>query len=146
MSQRTITIELKVDLGDPAKDKIMDDAARAAAKHLLSTAALLQDSKRTPLIAVSSDDHFDGHKVIELTEDLLAEGPEETKVSQGEGAHSEAAQYARSAGYTVSDRGNGWFYNDPDGAWSATGFANEAAAWDAAWSTHNQENKPDGRP
>jgi hypothetical protein len=67
---RTFTIELRVDDSDPAKVELVTQAARVSAKHLLTTALLLQDNGRKPLIALTSGDLFETDKEISLADDL----------------------------------------------------------------------------
>ncbi len=70
---KTITIELRVDFeleGRDSKEVAIVEAARQAAKHLYSTALLLQD-KRKPQIVLMAGDMIEGDKEIELAEDVL---------------------------------------------------------------------------
>jgi hypothetical protein len=129
MSAKTFEVEIIVDFIDESKNEIMKDLIRVAAKQLLTQAMLLQD-KRPPQIKVSSGDHFESSTEIMLA-DLPAE-EEPTPEVKAEGAHSHNANVARVAGYTVSDKGQGWKFNDPDGKWSDTGFTTEALAWEGA--------------
>jgi hypothetical protein len=66
---RTIKIELRYDFDNEEKDEIMRDAARMAAKHLFTTAALVSD-RRPPEIMLQGDNFFEGKYEISLAEDL----------------------------------------------------------------------------
>ena len=70
--RRTITIELKYDADE--LHEIMRQASREAARTLL-TAAILVCGERQPVIAVRSDDFFDG------TEDISIHDEEEPAVT-----------------------------------------------------------------
>ena len=68
---KTFTIELRVDFEEKSeeKDAIMLEAAKAAAKHLYTT-ALLISGKRKPDIGMHTSDMFAGSEEISLAEDL----------------------------------------------------------------------------
>ncbi len=66
---RTYTIELRVDYADKAKFEIIKTAAKMAAKHIYSTAVLIQD-KGKPEIALSSGDFFSAEEEIMLADDI----------------------------------------------------------------------------
>ena len=66
---RTFKIELRVDDADKEKVKLIEQAAKVAAKHLLTTALLLAD-KRKPQIVLHSDDLFATEEEISLADDL----------------------------------------------------------------------------
>jgi hypothetical protein len=79
---------------------------------------------------------FTSSKEIMLVEEEVEDTPEaELKASEGAKTHN--AEIARAADYTVSDKGNGWKFNNPDGKWSEQSFLTEAAAWEAAYADHN---------
>lgn len=131
MAIRTFTIEVRVDHQKDDKDELIKEAVKVAAKNLLSTALLLQD-KRPPQIAVTSGDMFESDTEIMLVDAPEDEAPAED-AQPATGAHSSDANTARVAGYTVSDKGDGWRFNDPDGQWGAEAFTTEAQAWEAAF-------------
>lgn len=67
---RTFKIELRVDDTDPTHVPLVEQAARVAAKHLFTTALLLQGSGRKPMIALQSGDLFESEQEISLADDL----------------------------------------------------------------------------
>ena len=74
---KTIRIEMKVDFdtdGKEEREKLLLDAAKVAAKHLLTTALLIQ-GKRKPQIALMTDDLFTGQEEIELADDIDDDTP-----------------------------------------------------------------------
>jgi hypothetical protein len=131
MAVRTYTIEIRTDHETSSKDEMVKEMVRIAAKGLLTSAMLLQD-RRAPQIAVESGDMFEQSKEI-----MLVDTPVDEEIASGgapsEGAHSSNANTARVAGYTVSDKGQGWKFNDPDGKWSDQAYTTEAQAWEAAF-------------
>jgi hypothetical protein len=131
MAPREFTISLRVDHYKDDKDQVTRDLVRMAAKHLYTQAMLLQD-RRPPQITVSSSDMFDSTNDIKLVDDQLLEEPE-PEAKTGEGARTHNAELARVGGYTVSDKGNGWRFNDPDGKWSDLPFTTEGFAWEGAY-------------
>lgn len=67
-----ITIQLRVDFERDRKEEceaIMEDAAKTAAKHLLTTAAMIA-GKRSPQVSLQVGDMFSTTKEIELANDL----------------------------------------------------------------------------
>jgi hypothetical protein len=69
MTLRTFTIELRTDHNDSAKDEIILEAAKAAAKHMFTTATLIMD-QRKPQIALQTGDMFVAQEEINLAEDI----------------------------------------------------------------------------
>ena len=67
---RTFKIELRVDDSDKEKMPLVEQAARVAAKHLFTTALLLQGDGRKPMIAFQAGDLFEGEQEISLADDL----------------------------------------------------------------------------
>jgi hypothetical protein len=66
MTQRTITLELKVNYSnDEEKNALMEKKIVKAAKQILYAATLISD-KRKPDIAVFTKDNFYGKRDIEL--------------------------------------------------------------------------------
>lgn len=69
---KTYTIELRVDIPEDEdreqREQIIRQAARQAARTLLATAALISQ-KRKPVIAVHSNDYFEGVKEVEILDD-----------------------------------------------------------------------------
>jgi hypothetical protein len=131
MATKTWSIEIICD-HDDSKNEIMLQAVRTKAKELLTLGMLLQD-RRAPMIKVESGDHFEATSEVMLVDTEVQAAPDVEAVPT-DGARTHNAQTARVAGYTVSDRGSGWKFNDPDGAWSQQSFATEAAAWEGAFS------------
>jgi len=85
---RTIKIEIRCDLEDPEKDKIMIQAAREAAKTLLATVALIS-GKRRPQIVLETGDMFHANAEIDLlTDDEI--GDEVTRAGNAGEAEGEA--------------------------------------------------------
>lgn len=74
--QRMFTIELKVDYADKDKNQVMREACQKAARHMLATASLLSDGVK-PQVVSFSDDHFDGHALIPLFDDVIKKGEDE---------------------------------------------------------------------
>lgn len=70
--RKSISIELKYE-GSAGLDPVMRQAAREAARTLL-TAAMLVSSGRQPQIAVQSDDFFDGSETIDIHEEEGGDG------------------------------------------------------------------------
>jgi hypothetical protein len=134
MPAKTFTIEIRTDHDTPDKDETMRLIARTTAKHLLTQALLLQD-KRPPQVSLQSGDMFEANTEVMLADDMLAEEPKED-AQPAEGARTHNAEVARVAGYTVSDKGDGWRFNDPDGKWSEKSYQTEAAAWEGAFEHH----------
>lgn len=62
----------------------MRSAIAAGARHMFATANLLADGVK-PDIAIYSDDWFEGREEIELLQDVIAQGLEETSESITEG-------------------------------------------------------------
>lgn len=62
---RTITIELRVDFQEDAKYDIVLEAARAAARELLTVSLMLKD-KREPQISMQTGDMFIRNKDLEI--------------------------------------------------------------------------------
>jgi hypothetical protein len=71
--QRQFTIEIRVDYADNGKNEAMRTALQAAARNIYATAVLLADGVK-PQIAIFSDDFFDGHEIISLLQDTVAQG------------------------------------------------------------------------
>lgn len=71
MGQKTYTIELRVNFTDEGKHDVMREAARDAARTLLTTAMMLAD-KNKPQVALHSSDFFYG------TEELALESADDT--------------------------------------------------------------------
>jgi hypothetical protein len=67
MGLKKYTIEIAVDFTDEGKHKVIVDAAREAARTLLTTAMMLQE-KRPPKIALHSSDFFAGNDELTLDE------------------------------------------------------------------------------
>lgn len=65
MGQKTYTIELKVNFTEEGKHDVMKDAARDAARTLLTTAMMLAD-KGKPQVALHSSDFFYGNEALTL--------------------------------------------------------------------------------
>jgi hypothetical protein len=65
--RNTFTIQLKMDMpqGDEETKKIMHDVMRRAAQEIFAAAVMISD-KRRPMIAVRSDNNFEGFEEIEL--------------------------------------------------------------------------------
>lgn len=66
---RTINIELRFDDDTPEKVKVIEIAAKMAAKHLFTT-ALLVSGKRKPQIAMHGSDFFSSAEEISLADDI----------------------------------------------------------------------------
>ena len=69
---KSYTIELRVDFAKQdaeEKNKIILDAIKSAAKHLVTTAVLISD-QRKPAVAVHSSDYFCGEEEIMLADDI----------------------------------------------------------------------------
>jgi hypothetical protein len=66
---RTLRVEIRYDFANEEQDKLFIDCARQAAKHMLTTAALLSDG-RPPEIMMQGDNFFEGKYEISLAEDL----------------------------------------------------------------------------
>ena len=62
---REFTIQLRVNFDDKAKEEVLVDAVRRAAKSLFTAANLVSDG-RQPQIAISSGDMFEGEKELAL--------------------------------------------------------------------------------
>lgn len=75
--QRQFNIELRVDYEDSGKNDEMRKACAAAARHMFAMANLLADGVK-PQVSIYSDDYFQGTQAIELMEDTIAEGQEQT--------------------------------------------------------------------
>jgi len=75
---KTLKIELRVDFSDDRenKEKILEDAMKVAAKHMLTTALLLKD-KRPPTIALYGGDLFTSEEEIMLADDIPPEQDQE---------------------------------------------------------------------
>jgi hypothetical protein len=69
---RTFTIELRADYLDDDKFRVLETAMKQAAKHVYTTALLLQD-KRKPEIALYGSDFFASRQEIELADDINEE-------------------------------------------------------------------------
>lgn len=72
MGLRTYKIELKVDFNDAGRFEAMEIALRQAARTILTTAMMLQDS-RDPQIAFSSANMFMGTEQLKIEETSDAE-------------------------------------------------------------------------
>jgi len=77
MALETFTIELRVDFNDASKNELVVQAMRMAAKHVLTTAMLLQD-KRPPQIALMTSNLFERDREISLADDIPADEPATT--------------------------------------------------------------------
>ena len=73
---RKIIIEIKSDFNDPQKDRILIHLAKEAARNLITAARLIQD-QRTPEIAMSSSDFFNGEEEIMINEETELHPPQE---------------------------------------------------------------------
>lgn len=82
---RQFTIELRVNYADSDKNDTMRSACAAAARHMFATANLLADGTN-PDIAIYSDDWFAGKEEINLMQDVIQQGLDETTdtVTEGE--------------------------------------------------------------
>lgn len=82
---RQFTIELRVNYADADKNDTMRTACAAAARHMFATANLLADGTK-PDIAIFSDDWFAGKEEINLMQDVIQQGLDETQdaVTEGE--------------------------------------------------------------
>lgn len=87
--QRQFTIELRVDYADPDKNEVMKKALQAAARHMYATAVLLSDSGMRPEIMLASDDFFSGNEEINLLEDTIQQGLDETDLPEEAAPSSE---------------------------------------------------------
>ena len=65
MAQKTYTIELRVNFTDDGKHDVMREAARDAARTILTTAMMLAD-KGKPQVALHSSDFFYGTEALSL--------------------------------------------------------------------------------
>lgn len=81
---RQFTVELRVNYADSDKNDVMRKSVAAAARHMFATANLLADGQK-PDIAIYSDDYFAGRSEIELLEDVIQQGLEETAETVTEG-------------------------------------------------------------
>lgn len=79
--QRQFNIELRVDYEDAGKNDEMRKACAAAARHMFAMANLLADGVK-PQVSIYSDDYFQGTQQIELMEDTIASGQEETQLEE----------------------------------------------------------------
>jgi hypothetical protein len=67
MGLKKYTIEIAVDFTDEGKHKVIVDAAREAARTLLTTAMMLQE-KRPAKVALHSSDFFAGNDELAIDE------------------------------------------------------------------------------
>jgi hypothetical protein len=74
MALQKYSIELRTDHDDPSKDATIVEAMKVAAKHIFTTALLIQD-RRKPTIAMETGDMFVGEVEINLADDLPAIPP-----------------------------------------------------------------------
>lgn len=81
---RQFTIELRVNYADAEKNDVMRKAIAAGARHIMATASLLADGVK-PDIAIFSDDWFAGKEEINLLEDVIQQGLNETTDTIPEG-------------------------------------------------------------
>lgn len=71
--QHTFAINLRVSFSDPEKYKLLEDAVKAAAKHLQASAILLRDSVQSE-IQVVCEDWVGGEREIALLDHDIATG------------------------------------------------------------------------
>ena len=81
---RTYTIELRADFLEEDKFKTIEAAAKVAAKHLFTTALLLQD-KRKPEIALYGGDFFSSTEEIQLADDIPEEETADAEATADDG-------------------------------------------------------------
>lgn len=81
---RTFTIELRADYLDDDKFRVLEMAMKAAAKHVYTTALLLQD-KRKPEVALYGSDFFASRQEIELADDIIQEDEDDAATDQDAG-------------------------------------------------------------
>lgn len=67
MGLKKYTIEIAVDFTDEGKHKVIIDAAREAARTLITTAMMLQE-KRPAKVALHSSDFFYGNDELSIDE------------------------------------------------------------------------------
>jgi hypothetical protein len=132
MAPRTYKIELVVDMMTQTQNNTVDGIVKTSARELLAQAMLLADN-RQPRMYVTRDDDFSETTEFSLHEEAEDETTPEYAARQAEGARTENAKWAYSAGYTVADGQGGWRYNDPNGHWSERGYESESEAWEAAY-------------
>lgn len=82
MSLETLTIEIRTDFEDPAKDKLAIELVRSHTKAMLSSLMLLQD-KRPPQISLMHSNMFEREKEINLADDI----PEELNATLTQGGN-----------------------------------------------------------
>ena len=63
---RTITIELRTRFADESKYDILTEAAREAARTILTTALMLKDTESDPQIMLQSGDMFERDNDLKL--------------------------------------------------------------------------------
>jgi hypothetical protein len=65
MARKTYRLELKIDFRDDASHEVMRSIAKQYARDLMASAMLLED-KSKPLVALFTDDTFEGQEKIEF--------------------------------------------------------------------------------
>ena len=90
ITMKSLIIELRYeDDGDEDKQRILRAGAKSAAKHLLTTAMLIQTGKSQPQVALQSSDFFAGTEEISIyDEDDTPEGNDDTSEEGGADAPS----------------------------------------------------------
>lgn len=68
MSHKVYRVELKIDFADDDRHQQMLELAKSAARDLFTTASMLQDGTRKPLIALITDDMFLGTEEININD------------------------------------------------------------------------------
>ena len=68
MTLKIFTIEVRADFADPEKHEVMHQAAKEAARLLLTTALMMQEVRK-PSVALQSSDFFYGSDDLSIFED-----------------------------------------------------------------------------